>query len=183
MSVAQNWRPYGSLHHERTFLNTKRRWLSTIPFLLNPVFILCCLIHAPYSEGSPASPRQSMSSQEIAKRVLDIAGVRLGMTIGEIGSGGGPFTFRLAERIGKERRIYANDIDQKALDRIKQKAIPNIEPILGDVNDPQFPNQKLDMIVMRSMFHDLENPLSMLENSKKYLKYRRKSPDVSPWME
>ena len=38
------------------------------------------------------------------------------------------------------------------------------------MDDPVFPAKNLDMVIMRSVFHDLENPLSMLENIKKYIK-------------
>lgn len=151
-------------------MNKTRGSSPTILLLLNLVVILCCFFQAASSEDISAPPCQSKPSQDTTEKMLDIAGVRPGMTIGEIGSGGGPFTFRLAERVGKGGRIYANDIDQNALDRIKQKGILNIEPIRGDVDDPRFPDQKLDMIIIRSAFHDLENPLSMLENSIKYLK-------------
>lgn len=118
-----------------------------------------------------AAPCQSLSFEETLAKMMDIAGVEPGMIIGEIGSGGGPFTFRLAERVGKNGKIYANDIDQKALDSINEKNIRNIETVLGETDDPAFPVRNLDMVIMRSVFHDLENPLSMLENIKTYLKH------------
>lgn len=113
---------------------------------------------------------QSLSFEETLEKMMDIAGVKPGMIIGEIGSGAGPFTFRMAERVGKKGKIYANDIDPGALDSIDNKEIQNIETVLGEVDDPVFPVKNLDMVIMRSVFHDLENPLSMLENLKKYLK-------------
>jgi 2-polyprenyl-3-methyl-5-hydroxy-6-metoxy-1,4-benzoquinol methylase len=130
-------------------------------------FIVVALI---VSSSPPAALCQSLSFEETLEKMMDIAGVKPGMIIGEIGSGGGPFTFRLAERVGKDGKIYANDIDQKALDSINKKNIQNIETVLGDINDPVFPEKNLDMVIMRSVFHDLENPLSMLENLKGYLK-------------
>lgn len=113
---------------------------------------------------------QSLSFEETLEKMMDIAGVKSGMIIGEIGSGGGPFTFRLAERVGKNGKIYANDIVQKILHTIEGKGIQNIETVLGEIDDPVFPVMNLDMVIMRSVFHDLENPLSMLENIKSYLK-------------
>jgi len=120
--------------------------------------------------SSHAAPCQSLSFEETLEKKMDIAGVRPGMIIGEIGSGGGPFTFRLAERVGKDGKIYANDIDQKALETTRQKGFQNIETVLGETDNPVFPVKNLDMVIMRSVFHDLENPLSMLENIKTYLK-------------
>jgi len=39
---------------------------------------------------------QSLSFEETLEKMMDIAGIKPGMIIGEIGSGGGPFTFRMA---------------------------------------------------------------------------------------
>ena len=120
--------------------------------------------------SSYAAPCQSLSFEETLEKMMDIAGVKPGMVIGEIGAGGGPFTFRMAKRVGRNGKIYANDISQDALANINKQGIQNIQTVLGEVDDPAFPVRNLDMVIMRSVFHDLENPLSMLENIKRYLK-------------
>ncbi len=113
---------------------------------------------------------QTLSREEALEKTLDIAGVRPGMIIGEVGAGEGFFTDDLVTRLGGEGKIYANDIDKESLDILKNKEFQNVETILGQTDDPAFPVNNLDMVIMRSVFHDLENPLSMLENIKKYLK-------------
>ncbi len=142
-------------------------WVSGCPILL--AFLGCLIVTAGFT--SAASPVcQTPSHEEILEKMMDIAGVKPGMVIGEVGAGGGDLAFRLAERVGADGIIYANDIHKGSLDYIDKKQVRNIETVLGETDDPAFPVKNLDMVIMKNVFHDLENPLSLLENLKKYLK-------------
>jgi ubiquinone/menaquinone biosynthesis C-methylase UbiE len=108
------------------------------------------------------------------EKLMDSIGVKKGMVIGEGGAGRGYFTFKLAQRVGPEGHIYANDIDRSALDSIqrqcRQDGISNISTILGEVDDPLFPEAELDMVFMIAAFHDFARPVAWLENVKSSLK-------------
>jgi len=99
--------------------------------------------------------------------VLDVAGVRAGMTVGEVGAGNGYFTLKLAARIGPSGRIYANDIEEDFLaelrDRSRRKSFSNIETVLGTETDPRLPKGKLDMVFLVRSFHDLSEPVPIME--------------------
>jgi ubiquinone/menaquinone biosynthesis C-methylase UbiE len=105
---------------------------------------------------------------------MDTIGVKKGMKIGEIGAGEGYFTFKLSERVGPSGKIYANDIRQSVLDTIQKKVlednINNIHVLLGSTEDPYFPEDNFDMIVMMLVYHELEKPVLYFQNLKKYLK-------------
>ena len=45
-----------------------------------------------------------------ADEVMDRAGIKPGMTVADIGAGEGYYTVRLAERVGKDGRVLAEDI-------------------------------------------------------------------------
>jgi len=100
-------------------------------------------------------------------RVLDLVGVKAGMTVGEVGAGNGYFTLKLAERIGPSGRIYANDIVEDFLaeiqDRAKQRSFANIETVLGTETDPRLPKGKLEMVFLVRSFHDLSEPEKIME--------------------
>ena len=106
--------------------------------------------------------------------VLDTIGIKSGMVIGEVGSGEGYLTFRLSSRVGAGGIIYANDIKKSVLETIRKKAkeegVNNIETVLGKTIDPLFPVKNLDMVVMISVYHDLEKPVDFMQNLKQYLK-------------
>jgi len=108
------------------------------------------------------------------EEVMDAVGVKPGMVIGEVGAGRGRYTVHLAGRVGPKGKVYANDIDEKALaylrERCRRDDIQNVEAILGKVDDPLFPEQSLDMAVMVWVYHMLDKPVPLLKNLKSSLK-------------
>ncbi len=105
--------------------------------------------------------------------IMDSVGVKPGMVIGEPGAGRGYLTFYLAERVGKEGKVYANDISESSLNviekRIKKEGIKNIEIVMGEIENPRFPVKNLDMVIMVYVLHMLDKPLEFMENIKKYM--------------
>lgn len=101
-------------------------------------------------------------------KVMDTVGVKPGMVIGEVGAGHGYFTFHLSRRVGDSGKIYANDISARALASIRRKCeaegISNIETIVGEVEDPLLPDDELDMVFIVNAFHDLAEPVKLLNN-------------------
>lgn len=108
------------------------------------------------------------------ERIMDSLRVKEGKIIGEAGAGEGYFTFWLSKRIGETGRIYANDIKKSVLKKIKSRCknegITNIETVFGEVTDPMFPVDSLEMVVMMIAFHDFIKPVKWLKNTKKYMK-------------
>jgi ubiquinone/menaquinone biosynthesis C-methylase UbiE len=102
------------------------------------------------------------------EKVMDLVGVRPGMVIGEVGAGKGYFTFKLSDRVGLSGKIYANDINRSVLravrERCERDGVDNIETIIGEVEDPLFPEAALDMVFIVNAFHDLAKPVALLNN-------------------
>lgn len=100
-------------------------------------------------------------------KVMDAAGIKPGMIIGEVGAGRGRFTMHLARRVGTEGKILANDIDADGLaylrERCQRAGISNVETILGEVDDPRFPEESLDMVFMVWTYHYFDQPITMLK--------------------
>jgi len=96
------------------------------------------------------------------------------MVIGEIGAGRGRYSVILAEAVGKEGHIYANDIDKESLDyldvRCKRDGITNITIIRGEERDPLLPENKLDMIFIVNTYHHISHPVQVLKNAHPALK-------------
>jgi len=92
----------------------------------------------------------------------------------EAGAGNGYFTFWLSKRVGETGKIYANDIKKSVLKKIetrcKNEGMTNIETVVGEVADPLFPVDSLEMVVMMIAFHDFTKPVKWLKNTKKYMK-------------
>jgi SAM-dependent methyltransferase len=111
---------------------------------------------------------------ETADSTLDAMGIRPGMTIGEIGAGDGRITLALARRVGDRGKVYANDIDSKALARLvatcELRDVKNVETITGKVDDPVFPKGALDLAITAIVYHHLEQPVALLRNLASSLK-------------
>ena len=106
-------------------------------------------------------------------QIMDAIGVEPGMRVGEVGAGKGYFTFPLSRRVGPEGIVFANDISTSSLDvirdRAENEALDNIKIVVGEVVDPLFPEDDLDMIVMVYVLHMLEKPVEFLQHVGKYL--------------
>lgn len=103
-----------------------------------------------------------------AQVVMDLANIRPGMTVADIGAGEGYYTVRLAERVGADGRVLAQDISREALDRlgrrVEKERLENISIKLGDVDDPQLPADSFDRIFMVHMYHEVTEPYAFLWN-------------------
>ena len=103
-----------------------------------------------------------------AKVVMDLADMRPGMTVADIGAGEGYYTVRLAERVGADGRVLAQDISREALDRlgrrVERERLENISIKFGDTDNPQLPPDSFDRIFMVHMYHEVTEPYAFLWN-------------------
>jgi len=108
------------------------------------------------------------------EQIMDAVGVRAGMRIGEAGAGEGYLTFHLARRVGDRGVIYANEISEGDIETIRDRArrdgVDNIVTVLGEIEDPLFPEKDLDMVIMVYVLHHLDRPIEFLQNLEDYLK-------------
>lgn len=103
-----------------------------------------------------------------AQVVMDLADIRPGMTVADIGAGEGYYTVRLAERVGVDGRVLAQDISREALDRlgrrVERERLENISIKFGDTDNPQLPSDSFDRIFMVHMYHEVTDPYAFLWN-------------------
>ncbi len=142
---------------------SSRLWIALLVFLFVAVSALTTF-----------AQRSNRDSWQQPERIIDSLGIKPGMIIGEAGAGEGYFTFHLSRRVGESGRVYANDIDKRALERIeerrKRENTENITTVVGKVDDPLFPSRELDCVVMVMAFHDFEKPVEWVKNVARYMK-------------
>jgi predicted methyltransferase len=89
--------------------------------------------------------------------VFDALAVQTGHRVADIGCGFGYFSFRLAARVGVEGKVYAVDIDPKAVEKVRarkeREKLEQVEPILGEGNDPHLPTG-LDSVLIVDTYHE-----------------------------
>ncbi|UCG89177.1 MAG: class I SAM-dependent methyltransferase [Gemmatimonadota bacterium] len=107
-------------------------------------------------------------------QVMDAIGIRSGMVGAEIGAGRGRYVVQLAVRVGESGKIFAEDIDARALRHLDQRCarwgLTNVETVLGEVNDPKLPEGALDFIFVISSYHHFADPVALLRNARTALK-------------
>ncbi len=101
-----------------------------------------------------------------ADQVMDRAAIRPGMTVADIGAGEGYYTVRLAQRVGKNGRVLAEDIvaawrDQLA-ERVSRERLDNVSVRLGLPADPKLPPNSFDRVLMVHMYHEIAQPYEFL---------------------
>lgn len=101
-----------------------------------------------------------------AKAVMDLAGIKPGMSVADIGAGEGYYTVRLSERVGSKGRVLAEDIDPNAMERlgrrVEHERLDNISIRTGTPEDAKLPAGSFDRIVMVHMYHEVSEPYAFL---------------------
>jgi ubiquinone/menaquinone biosynthesis C-methylase UbiE len=101
-----------------------------------------------------------------AKSVMDLAKIADGTTVADIGAGEGYYTVRLAQRVGKNGRVLAQDIDRGVLERLGQRVVrerlDNVAIKSGAPDDPMLPAGSFDRIFMIHMYHEIAEPYAFL---------------------
>ncbi|MGH9853033.1 MAG: class I SAM-dependent methyltransferase, partial [Blastocatellia bacterium] len=123
---------------------------------------------APNSIDEVAVGASSQDSDRARKRdewqrpaeVFDALVVKPGQRVADIGSGWGYFTFRLAGRVGAEGKVYAVDIDEEAINKVRQRKerenLKQVEPILSVADDPRLPPD-LDLVLIVDSYHEFRD--------------------------
>jgi ubiquinone/menaquinone biosynthesis C-methylase UbiE len=103
-----------------------------------------------------------------AESVMRLAEVAPGMRVADIGAGEGYYTVRLAEAVGADGRVLAQDIDREVLgrlgDRVVRERLDNVSIKLGAADDPKLPENSFDRIFMVHMYHEIQEPYAFLWN-------------------
>jgi ubiquinone/menaquinone biosynthesis C-methylase UbiE len=125
-------------------------------------------------EGAGWLDRPEREKEEQPTKLLEILKLRAGEIVADVGAGSGYLTFRIAERIGPTGKVLAVDIQPEMLtlirDRMKQRGVTNVEPVLGTITDPKLPDAGVDTIVMVDVYHEFSHPYEMTESMVKALK-------------
>lgn len=112
------------------------------------------------------SNEESRDRRNEADKIMDLAGIAPGMTVADIGAGEGYYTVRLAERVGINGRVLAQDIvpavRDKLAERVNRDRLDNVSVRLGAADDPKLPPKSFDRVLMVHMYHEIAQPYAFL---------------------
>jgi predicted methyltransferase len=109
-----------------------------------------------------------------AEQVTQLAGVRPGMWVADVGAGEGYYTLRLAPLVGAHGRVLAEDIIQQTTnrlaDRVQRERLDNVAVRLGTPDDPKLPAHSFDRIFLVQVYHEVASPYEFLWHLREGLK-------------
>lgn len=110
---------------------------------------------------------------KISKRVKKF-GIEPGMTVVDYGCGPGRYTVKFAELVGKDGKVYAEDIHELAIEAVRKKMakhnIDNIEPVLIEGYNSTLPDNVADVVCAIDMFCMIMEPTEFLAELKRITK-------------
>jgi predicted methyltransferase len=101
-----------------------------------------------------------------AEEVMELATLKPGMSVADVGAGEGYYTVRLSPVVGPKGRVLAEDIlpdvRDKLSDRVQRERLDNVAVKLGTPDDPMLPPQSFDRVFLVHMYHEVQSPYAFL---------------------
>jgi ubiquinone/menaquinone biosynthesis C-methylase UbiE len=118
--------------------------------------------------------RKASDPKNKPDRILEALALQRGQMVADIGAGGGYFSLRFAEAVGKDGRVFAVDINPKFLEFIndcaKKGGLDNVETILVAGENLALPKRSLDLIFMRNVCHHLQDRVEYFRKLRRFVK-------------
>ena len=99
--------------------------------------------------------------------VIALLGIRAGDRVADLGAGGGYFTFRLADAVGAEGRVYAVDVDEDMIRYLRRRAAKqgyaNVEVLRAEPDHPGLPEGEIDLLFTCNTYHHLADRVRYFE--------------------
>jgi SAM-dependent methyltransferase len=124
--------------------------------------------------GADWLTRPERETEEQPDEALKAIGIVRGSSVADIGAGSGYMTLRMARLVGPTGKVYANDIQPRMLEllreNLKKQKIANVEPVLGEIDDPKLAPSSVDLVLLVDVYHEFSEPQKMLRHIREALK-------------
>ncbi len=117
----------------------------------------------------PAEVGAQRGDRDAWQRVPDVIAalaIGTGSRVADVGAGGGYFTRHLARQVGADGRVFAVEIGERELTRLRRLAedesLENIDVIRGEVDDPRLPEQSLNAVLVVDAYHEMTQHEAMM---------------------
>lgn len=106
--------------------------------------------------------------------VADQLHLKPGMIVVEIGPGKGSYTIEFAKRVLPDGKVYAVDISQLVINRLRQRIaqedIPNIIPKIDNTYGFSFDDESVDRVIAIACLPEIPEPVKVLREIRRILK-------------
>jgi len=129
--------------------------------------------------GPPRVGEQTRVEAGFAHPARNVAalGIEPGMLVADFGSGSGAYVLAIAERLENAGHVYAIDVQQDLLKKVKNEAhrrgFENVEIIWTDLersNASKIGDGKLDLVLISNLLFQIENKAAVIKEARRILK-------------
>ena len=129
--------------------------------------LLLTLVAVPGCASSKPTPEE-------LQHLLEVLRLEPDMHVADVGAGDGEWSEALAREVGPGGHVYATEVDEDDLDRIRERlestGLDNFTAILGDDQTTGLPADCCDAILLRLVYHHFTDPPRMLESLREALR-------------
>lgn len=124
------------------------------------ITVAACIAAPVYAQGPDARQiaQERRQAEKDVPQLAEVLELKPGMTVADVGSGGGAFTVVFGKWIGNGR-VYATDVTERALrltrEYAKQEGLTNVTVIEGAASATNLPPECCDAIFMRDVYHHI----------------------------
>jgi predicted methyltransferase len=151
------------MHDTRVFIRRVTAWIVALSFA--PALLVA---------QSRADQEKQREQWQRVGDIFQAMGVRSGAAVADVGAGGGFFTSRLAIAVGPSGHVFAVDVDDASLDRLRRRlteeAHGNVTVIKGTSTDPRLQAGTLDAALIINAYHEMPEHQAMLQAIRMALK-------------
>jgi ubiquinone/menaquinone biosynthesis C-methylase UbiE len=98
--------------------------------------------------------------------VLKALKVGDGMTVADVGAGGGYFTERFSKAVGRSGRVYATDVQDIMIRKLTERAakhnLENVTVVRAGFEEPALPAGSCDLVFFSSVYKEIEDRVAYL---------------------
>ena len=116
------------------------------------------LVAQPQVQDAREMAQERAQAELDAPKIVDVLGLKPGMTTADVGSGGGAMTVVLGKWIGTGR-VFATDITKHALrwtrQYVEKEGLKNVTVIKGAAAATNLPDACCDAVLLRHVYHHI----------------------------
>ena len=136
-----------------------RRMCMRFTAIAFAVFLLPAAVYAQEPDAAQVRQERAQAERE-APQIMEVLGVKPGMTVADVGAGGGAMTVVIGRLIG-DGQVFATDITEHALRNTRayvvKEGLKNVTVLEGAAASTNLPAECCDAIFMRDVYHHIKS--------------------------
>lgn len=124
-----------------------------------PIAILLTVCVADAQRPAEAVRQEIAQAAKEVPKLAELFGLEPGMTVADVGAGGGAVAASMSKWLGPNGRVYATDIGQAQLAEIRElvarEGLSNVTVLEGAAQSTNLPRSCCNAIFMRDVYHHL----------------------------